>query len=80
MRFIESRLDSSRNFANKLWNASRFVIMNLQDEEGNFLEISDGNLKDEDKWILSRVNEAVSYINKALERFDLALAGQRFMI
>ncbi|HKK94817.1 MAG TPA: valine--tRNA ligase [Anaerovoracaceae bacterium] len=77
MRFIESRLDSSRNFANKLWNASRFVIMNLQDEDGNFLEMIEGEFKDEDKWIFSKVNDAVIYINKALERFDLALAGQR---
>ncbi|MBK5254143.1 MAG: valine--tRNA ligase [Peptostreptococcaceae bacterium] len=77
MRFIESKLDSSRNFANKLWNASRFVIMNLQDEEGNFLSMDKSDLKDEDKWILSRVNDSISYVNKALERYDLALAGQK---
>ena len=40
MRFKEDRLESCRNFANKLWNASRFVIMNLQDEEGNFREMA----------------------------------------
>lgn len=77
MRFIESKLDSSRNFANKLWNASRFVIMNLQDEEGKFLSMNKGELKNEDKWILSRVNESVSYVDKSLERYDLALAGQK---
>ncbi|MBR2619339.1 MAG: class I tRNA ligase family protein, partial [Firmicutes bacterium] len=66
-----------------LWNASRFTIMNLQDEEGNFkpmADLSDLNkaaLKDEDKWIISRVNDAVKYITNTLEKFDLALAGQR---
>ena len=40
MRFKEDKLESSRNFANKLWNASRFVIMNLQDEDGNFKELA----------------------------------------
>ena len=94
MRFKEDRLEAARNFANKLWNASRFVIMNLQDEEGNFLPMLKcgedccgnaccndaaltGALKDEDKWILSRVNDATKYITDTMERYDLALAGQR---
>lgn len=91
MRFKTDRLESARNFANKLWNASRFVIMNLQDEDGNFramadleslsgAELADGSrvkLQDEDKWIISRVNDAVKYITATLEKFDLALAGQR---
>jgi len=95
MRFKDDKLESARNFANKLWNASRFVIMNLQDEEGNFKEMAKccgdccgmacGDttnfeniaLRDEDKWIISRVNDAADYVTKALERYDLALAGQR---
>ncbi|MDO4745440.1 MAG: valine--tRNA ligase [Bacillota bacterium] len=83
MRFKTDKLESSRNFANKLWNASRFTIMNLQDEEGNFkpmadlTDLSNAALKDEDKWIISRVNDAVKYITNTLEKFDLALAGQR---
>ena len=91
MRFKTDKLESARNFANKLWNASRFVIMNLQDEDGNFRPMADTesltaadlanadkiNLKDEDKWIISRVNDAVKYITASLEKFDLALAGQR---
>ena len=95
MRFKEDRLESCRNFANKLWNASRFVIMNLQDEDGNFKEmakccegccgkacgdtedLSNISLRDEDKWMISRVNEAVSYVTAAMEKYDLALAGQR---
>lgn len=79
MRFQEDRLESSRNFANKLWNASRFVIMNLQDEEGNFLPMDGGSgvWRDEDKWIIGRVNVAAEYITETMERYDLALAGQR---
>ena len=79
MRFKEDRLESARNFANKLWNASRFVIMNLQDEQGEFLPMAEGGaaLKDEDKWIISRVNDAARYVTDAFEKFDLALAGQR---
>ena len=82
MRFKTDKLESSRNFANKLWNASRFVIMNLQNEDGSFKDIAGGDisqmaLKDEDKWMLSRVNEAVKYVTAAMDRFDLALAGQK---
>lgn len=82
MRFKTDKLESSRNFANKLWNASRFVIMNLQNEDGSFKDIADGDisqmaLRDEDKWMLSRVNEAVKYVTAAMDRFDLALAGQK---
>ncbi|WP_312353468.1 valine--tRNA ligase [Aminipila sp.] len=84
MRFKEDKLEASRNFANKLWNASRFVIMNLQDEDGNFREMAcdcEGleklALRDEDKWIIARVNDAVQYITNTMEKFDLSLAGQR---
>ena len=83
MRFKTDRLESARNFANKLWNASRFVIMNLQDDDGDFRKIADltdlkaAALRDEDKWIISRVNDAVRYITETMEKFDLALAGQR---
>ena len=95
MRFKEDRLESCRNFANKLWNASRFVIMNLLDEDGNFKEMakcckdccgkacgdttdfSNIALKDEDKWIISKVNETVEYVTAAMEKYDLAMAGQK---
>ena len=83
MRFKTDKLESARNFANKLWNASRFVIMNLQDEDGSFRDMADltdlnsAALQDEDKWMISRVNDAVKYITETMEKFDLALAGQR---
>ena len=83
MRLKPDKLASARNFANKLWNASRFVIMNLQDEDGNFRQMADltdldkAALQDEDKWIISRVNDATKYITETMEKYDLALAGQR---
>ena len=94
MRFQEERIEAARNFANKLWNASRFVIMNLQDENGEFLPIAKccddctgmaccndiavaGNIREEDKWIFSRVNDATKYITEAMDKYELALAGQR---
>lgn len=79
-RFLPSRLEAARNFANKLWNASRFTIMNLQDDDGKFLPMADENsaaLRDEDKWIISKINDAIKYITDALEKFELGLAGQR---
>ncbi len=84
MRFIPSKLEASRNFANKLWNASRFVIMNLTDDDESFLplaDISDGieklALSDEDKWILSTVNAAAAEITANIDKFELSLAAQK---
>ena len=84
MRFKTDKLESSRNFANKLWNASRFVIMNLQDENGEFRTMADDSrgigklaLKDEDKWILAKVNDAVKEATSNMERFELSLAAQK---
>lgn len=84
MRFKTDKLESSRNFANKLWNASRFVIMNLQDEEGEFRPIAfqqdsfdAAKLADEDKWMLTRLNESVAEITSNMEKFELSLAAQK---
>lgn len=81
MRFQTEKLDAARNFANKLWNASRFVIMNLQDEEGKvqdlYANIDQCALKDEDKWILSKINDGVRDITANMEKFELSLAAQK---
>ena len=77
LRFKMDRLDSCRNFANKLWNASRFVIMNLQGQNGQDDSFDSKALKMEDKWILSKVNSTVQEITGNMDHFDLALAGQK---
>lgn len=83
MRFVMEKLEASRNFANKLWNASRFVIMNLVDDNEEFLTIADLSdltsitLADEDKWIISTVNDSVAEITSNMEKFELALGTQK---
>ncbi|MDR0423979.1 MAG: valine--tRNA ligase [Clostridiales Family XIII bacterium] len=82
MRFQKDKLEGARNFANKLWNASRFVIMNLLDEDGGFrplADISSGGaaLKDEDMWILAKAGEAIDEITRNMEKFELSLAAQK---
>ena len=75
-RFNYDRLESSRNFANKLWNASRFVLMNIDGsltDEGKAKK----NYKTEDKWIISRANKAGKEATEYLEKFELGMAAQR---
>jgi valyl-tRNA synthetase len=71
-RYQKDKLEASRNFANKLWNASRFVLMNLEDDEN--LKLDSKNLKNEDKWIMSRISIVTEEVNKNLDNFDLGLA------
>jgi len=75
-RFNFDRLESSRNFANKLWNASRFVLMNT-DKKLTDKETAEKNYKPEDKWIISRSNKAARDVTEYLEKFELGLAAQR---
>lgn len=79
-RYQTERVEAARNFANKLWNASRFTIMNLQGENGELLELADvdeNSLRSEDKWIISRINSAVAEVKNDLDRFELGMAGQK---
>lgn len=75
MRFYTERVEASRNFANKIWNASRFVLMNLNIEDGN-LPAPD-KLKTEDKWILHRYNELVREVTENLDKYELGIAVQK---
>ena len=76
MRYDEKRIVASRNFANKLWNASRFVLMNI--EEGDDLDFSTiKNLELEDKWILKRLNNVIEEVTKNLENYEIGLAASR---
>lgn len=72
MRFSEEKVESSRNFANKLWNAARFVLMNLDDNES--APHLPNELALEDKWILSLYGKIASEVNENLEKFELGLA------
>lgn len=75
MRFIEEKVESSRNFANKLWNAARFILMNLGDHEVA-LRLPE-RLTLEDKWILSRYNTLIGAVTENLEKFELGIAVQK---
>lgn len=80
MRFIRNKLEASRNFANKLWNASRFTIMNLKDDKGEFLPMASSQTviyQDEDKWMLSLINDGIKVITEHLGKFELSIAGQK---
>lgn len=73
MRFFYERLENSRNFLNKLWNASRFILMNLDEEESNSLIM----LTPADKWIISKVNTLAKEVQENLENYDLGLAASK---
>lgn len=80
MRFLEEKLLSARNFANKLWNASRFTIMNLIDDNDEFLPMADeasADLRDEDKWIIAKINEGAKSVTEDMDKFELGIAGQK---
>lgn len=76
MRFYTERVEANRNFANKLWNATRFVLMNL-DEEIKEPSIEGINLEDEDKWILGRLNKLKKEVKSNLDKYELGLAAQK---
>ena len=74
MRFLPEKIEASRNFANKLWNANRFILMNLdEDEPAPYIP---ENLATEDKWILSLFNTLVKNVQNSLENFELGIAVQ----
>ncbi len=74
MRFLPEKIEASRNFANKLWNANRFILMNL-DEDEPAPHIPE-NLATEDKWILSQFNSLVKAVTNSLENYELGIAVQ----
>lgn len=75
LRFFEKKVLAYRNFANKIWNATRFIFMNLEDNKNYKLNFE--NLLLEDKWILSRYNETIGEIEKNLEKFEFGLAANK---
>ena len=75
MRFSDEKVSASRNFANKLWNAARYILMNLDGSE-SAPHIPD-SLALEDKWILSKYNTLVKEVTDNLEKFELGIAVQK---
>lgn len=75
MRYDEDKLLASRNFANKLWNASRFVLMNI--DENDKLDENFGDLSLEDEWILKRLNQVIEDVSKNLDKYEIGLAADR---
>ncbi len=75
MRYIPERVEASRNFANKIWNAARFIMMNLESDQ--LLPINTADFALEDKWIISKYNSLVSDVTDHLEKFELGMAVQK---
>lgn len=76
IRYIPERVEAARNFANKIWNASRFVMMNLdRDIMNKYKDSTDYSLAD--KWILSRMNGLVKEVTENMEKYELGIALQK---
>ena len=76
MRFYWERVEASRNFANKVWNASRFIMMNLEKAEVP-QEIDLSTLTGADKWILSKVNKLAEEVTENMDKYELGIAVQK---
>ena len=76
MRFYWEKVEASRNFANKIWNASRFIMMNLEKAEVP-AEMPKENLTIADKWILSKVNSLAAEVTENLDKYELGIAVQK---
>ena len=74
MRFYWSRVEASRNFANKVWNASRFIMMNDPDNKIKATDERPANLTDADKWILSKMNGLIKEVTDNMEKYELGIA------
>lgn len=75
MRYYDEKVNAASNFANKIWNASRFVMMNS--EAGKEYAIDYSKIDIADKWILSRANDVIKYVTENMEKFELGLAAQK---
>lgn len=73
-RYSDEKVESSRNFANKIWNATRFVMMHLKPEDID-LELKDLKLSDEDKWILTKLQKTIKNVTERLDVYDIGTAA-----
>jgi len=76
MRFREERLEASRNFANKIWNASRFILMNIEDLEWDKIDEEELEYTLADKWMISRFNKVTAKVEKALANYNFGLVSE----
>ncbi|WP_026663682.1 valine--tRNA ligase [Butyrivibrio proteoclasticus] len=78
MRFYNERVENSRNFANKVWNASRFIMMNMAEDAKSAIhqDMPEG-LEPVDKWILSKLNNTVKEVTENMEHYELGIAVQK---
>ena len=74
MRYIPEKVEAAWNFINKLWNASRFVLMNL-DEDMKPEDVDLSHLSEADAWILARLNTVLDHLNENMEKYEFALVG-----
>ena len=77
IRYMPEKLEAAANFANKLWNASKFVLSNLSKEEHFDASIKPEKLMMEDKWILSKLNKLIKDVTNNLDNYDLGVATQK---
>ncbi len=75
MRFTDERVEASRNFANKVWNASRFIMMNMEGK--TVTKPSPDELWPVDRWVLSKLNRVISEVTENMEKFELGIAVQK---
>ena len=76
MRFREERLEASRNFANKIWNASRFILMNIEDLDWDNIVEDELSYTLADKWMISRFNKVTEKVEKALANYNFGLVSE----
>ncbi|MCR5155140.1 MAG: valine--tRNA ligase [Butyrivibrio sp.] len=78
MRFYNERVENSRNFANKVWNASRFIMMNMAEDAPSAIhQPQPENLEKADKWILSKLNRTIKEVTENMDKFELGIAVQK---
>ena len=73
MRFTDERVEASRNFANKVWNASRFIMMNMEGK--NITRPDDADLWSVDRWVLSKLNGVIAEVTENMEKYELGIAA-----
>ena len=76
-RFTDAKVEAARNFINKIWNASRFVLMNAKDVD--IPELSEIRLQPADRWIISRLQSTIREVVVALKKFDLGIAADKLI-